>query len=390
MRIQKIQLTNFRNFADESVEFSPRRNLILGSNAQGKTNLLEAIHLLGVGRSHRDRKDANLVRFGSDFYRIEGIFDHIGVRTVIEASYGQDRKRLRLNGKEVKPADLIGLVGVVISSPDDIELIKGAPGFRRTFLDMAISQTSREYLLNLQHYARALAQRNKLLRAFQERRARTADSTAWDRRLIEAGAMVVRARIKYLAEIAPEVGRNFGFMASGGRPDGGRVDGEQPGGAPSRGGFAVELPYQPKGYRVEAGDDVEKGLTFAINAHREIELARGYSLFGPHVDDFSFLAGGRDIRQFGSEGEQRTAVLALRCAEVSSIERRTGRYPVVLLDDVFAELDERRSTALTALISGFDQIILTSSRSIPLPDDDIHQITVSEGKVEGNGATGKG
>jgi DNA replication and repair protein RecF len=377
LRIKKIHLTNFRNFADEWVEFGPGRNLILGSNAQGKTNLLEAIHILGVGRSHRDRKDANLVSFNEDFYRIEGVFDHIGVRTVIEVSNSAERKRLRLNGKEIKPAELIGLVGVVISSPDDINLIKGSPGLRRTFLDMAISQSSREYLGNLQHYVRALAQRNKLLKAYQERRVPAADATAWDRRLIEAGSRVVMGRVRYLAEIAPEVGRNFDFMARGeGAPCG---EPESPG--------TVELPYQPKGYSLDDGCEAEERLAAALEAHRELEMIRGYSLCGPHVDDFGFLADGRDIRQFGSEGEQRTSVLALRCAEVSAMQRRTGRYPVVLLDDVFAELDEARSTALTALISGFDQILLTSSRLIPLPDDDIHQITVSGGKVGGNGAT---
>jgi DNA replication and repair protein RecF len=396
LRIQKIHLTNFRNFADERVEFGPRRNLIVGSNAQGKTNLLEAIHILGVGRSHRDRKDANLVRFEEDFYRIEGVFDHIGVRTVIEVSNSAERKRLRLNGKEIKPAELIGLVGVVISSPDDINLIKGSPGLRRTFLDMAISQSSREYLGNLQHYVRALAQRNKLLKGYQERRVRAADSIAWDRRLIEAGAKVVKGRIKYLAEIAPEVGRNFEFMAGGGKPGvGAGTAGEvsraeaagqqETAGAESPG--SVSLPYQPKGYSIDDGGDVEERLEAAIEAYREIEMIRGYSLCGPHVDDFRFLAGGRDMRQFGSEGEQRTSVLALRCAEISAMQRRTGRFPVVLLDDVFAELDEARSTALTALISGFDQILLTSSRLIPLPDDDIHQITVSGGKVGGDGAT---
>jgi len=393
LRIQKIHLTNFRNFADEWVEFGPRRNLIMGSNAQGKTNLLEAIHILGVGRSHRDRKDANLVRFNEDFYRIEGIFDDIGVRTVIEVSHSGERKRLRLNGKDIKPAELIGLVGVVISSPDDINLIKGSPGLRRTFLDMAISQSSREYLGNLQHYVRALAQRNKLLKAYQERRVRAADATAWDRRLIEAGAKVVGGRIKYLSEIAPEVGRNFDFMAGGGKPAGEGADAHAMTGETSQVKAADESPgsvsllYQPKGYTVDDGGEVEERLAAALEAHREIEMIRGYSLYGPHVDDFRFLADGRDIRLFGSEGEQRTSVLALRCAEVSAMQRRTGRYPVVLLDDVFAELDEARSTALTALISGFDQILLTSSRLIPLPDDDIHQITVSEGKVGGNGAT---
>ena len=149
MRIAKVHLTNFRNFADETVGFGARRNVLLGANAQGKTNVLEAIHVLGVGRSHRDRKDANLVRLGQAYYRIEGIFEDIGVRTAIEVAYADDRKRIRINGKEARPSDLIGLVGVVISSPDDIDLVKGAPRFRRQFLDIAILTPFYLFLIHL-------------------------------------------------------------------------------------------------------------------------------------------------------------------------------------------------------------------------------------------------
>jgi DNA replication and repair protein RecF len=199
LRIRKIHLTNFRNFVDVDVEFGERRNLIVGANAQGKTNLLEAIHILGVGRSHRDRKDANLVRFDEAFYRIEGVFEHVGVKTKIEASYGEERKRIRINGKEARPVDLVGLVGIVISSPDDIDLMKGGPGFRRTFLDMAISQMSKEYLVTLQRYVRALTQRNNLLRAAQERRVDASEAGTWTRSVVELGAAVVRRRVAYLS-----------------------------------------------------------------------------------------------------------------------------------------------------------------------------------------------
>lgn len=374
MRIQRIHLTNFRNFIDADVEFGRRRNIILGGNAQGKTNLLEAVHMLGVGRSHRDRKDLNLVRFGESFYRIEGDFEHIGVKTTVEISYGEDRKRIRLNGKDARPADLIGVVGVVVSSPDDIDLVKGSPGFRRTFLDMALSQVSREYLKNLQRYVRALAQRNRLLKAALGGGPDTAQVAAWDRSLIEAGARIVAARLAYLGDIRASVEKNFGLIS----------------GHPTE----TDLVYETKGYRAErvpeaaesGGADalawIADGLRGALVRHRELELARGYTLFGPHVDDFRFLSDGRDIRQFGSEGEQRTAVLALRCAEVSAMERKTGRYPIVLLDDVFAELDHERSQALTALISDYDQIVLTSSRPAPQEDADIHQITIVGGRIE--------
>ncbi len=366
LRICKIHLTNFRNFQDEIVEFGPRRNLLLGANAQGKTNVLEAIHMLGVGRSHRDRKDANLVGFGEAYYRVEGVFEHIGVRTTIEVGYSEERKRIRINGKEAKPSDLIGLVGVVVSSPDDIDLIKGSPGFRRQFLDIAISQISREYLASLQKYVRTLAQRNRLLKAIQTGRAQPAETVVWDRSLVASGAAIVDARLRFLDDIRPEVEADFSAI-SGAK-------------------MVMNLTYDPKGYELGGDDDTAQLLAQAVKAQREIEFARGYTLVGPHVDDFCLLAQGRDIRRFGSEGEQRTGVLALRCAEVMAMKTKTGRYPIVLLDDVFAELDDARTKALTALISDYDQIILTSSRPAPDKADDLWSISIADGRVEAGGS----
>jgi DNA replication and repair protein RecF len=365
LRVCKVHLTNFRNFRDETIEFGPRRNLLLGANAQGKTNVLEAIHILGVGRSHRDRRDANLVRFGETYYRVEGVFEHIGVRTTIEMAYGEDRKRIRINGKEARPSDLIGLVGVVVSSPDDIDLIKGAPGFRRQFLDIAISQISREYLASLQKYVRSLAQRNRLLKAIQMGRARPSDTAAWDSTLVVSGAAVVDARLRFLDDIRPEVEANFSAI-SGSRT-------------------RIDLTYDSKGYKPGSGDTADL-LAGAVEAQREAEIARGYTVVGPHVDDFRLLAQERDIRRFGSEGEQRTGVLALRCAEVTAMKAKTGRYPIVLLDDVFAELDDGRTKALTALISDYDQIILTSSRPAPERADDLWSISIANGRVEVGGS----
>lgn len=362
MRIERITLTNFRNFSSAAVEFGPRRNLVLGPNAQGKTNLLEAIHILCVGRSHRDRKDENLVRFGETFYRIEGAIEHIGVRTTIEVAYGDERKRIRVNAKETRPANLIGLTPVVASSPEDIDLIKRSPAYRRTFLDMALSQLGREYLVTLQQYMRALAHRNVLIRQRQEGRVSRSEADVWDKAVVDLGERIVTARIAFLAEMEPKVGESFSAMS----------------GAPA----GAQLIYEPRGYGLEGGaSGVREGLTAALEATRHLELVRGFTLFGPHVDDFKFLCDGRDIRLFGSEGEQRTAVLALRCAEVSLIRAKAGYYPIVLLDDVFAELDEARSRALTSLISNFDQILLTSSRGAPLAEGDIEEIIVAEGRI---------
>ena len=365
MRILKIHLTNFRNFRDESLEFGPKRNLLLGANAQGKTNVLEAIHLLGVGRSHRERKDANLLSFGETYYRVEGVFEDIGVRTTIEVAYSEERKRIRINAKESRPADLIGLVGVVVSSPEDIELVKGGPGYRRQFLDIAISQISKGYLAALQKYVRALAQKNRLLKAVQAGRAPVSDTAVWDRAMVTNGAVIVDGRLKFLEDIRKEVQANFGEI-SGTKTE-------------------IGLTYEARGYRAGDGDTGEL-LAAAVSDQRDIEVARGYSLVGPHVDDFRMLAGERDIRRFGSEGEQRTGVVALRCAEVTVMKATTDRYPIVLLDDVFAELDDARTAALTALISDYDQIVLTSSRPAPEKVSDLWTISIADGRAEVGGA----
>ncbi|MFZ1948148.1 MAG: DNA replication and repair protein RecF [bacterium] len=374
MRIERIGFTNFRNFDRVEVPFGDRSTLVVGANAQGKTNLLEGIHILCVGRSHRDRRDQNLVRFGETFYRVEGVFQHIGVRTTVEVAFGQengeDRKHIKINSKEARPASLIGLAPVVISSPDDIDLIKRSPHYRRTFLDMALSQVSKEYLTNLQRYNRALAHRNVLLKRAAEGGRAGADTGVWDQALADLGTAIVEARLAFLADVRPTVEANFGVMS----------------GKATR----IDLGYEPRGYALEGGGrpaepraaSVAEGLRAALAATRQMELVRGFTLVGPHVDDFGFACDGRDIRVFGSEGEQRTAVLALRCAEVTVMRETIGYHPVVLLDDVFAELDEGRSRALTALISGFDQIVLTSSRPGPVADGEINRITVAEGRLD--------
>jgi DNA replication and repair protein RecF len=220
---------------------------------------------------------------------------------------------------------------------------------------------SKEYLVTLQRYVRALTQRNNLLRAAQERRVDASEANTWTRSVVELGAAVVRRRVAYLKEIVPRVAADFAAISGKGSD--------------------IQLAYDPRGYHMDAGTDVEIALAAALEAQSEIEVRRGYTLYGPHVDDFKFFSDGRDIRQFGSEGEQRTAVLALRCAEVHVMGEHMGRYPLVLLDDVFAELDEARAGALTALISKFDQIVLTSSRPGRLVDDDMHRITITGGRI---------
>jgi DNA replication and repair protein RecF len=295
------------------------------------------------------------------------VFDHIGVRTTIEVAYNADGKRIRVNGKNARTSDLIGLAAGVITSPDDIDLIKGGPQLRRRFLDIAISQTSRDYLRTLQQYVRALAQRNVLLRDARDRGERP-KTEVWDTALVDNGSRVVAMRYGFLEFLGPRVEANFSLIS----------------GSSSKTG----LVYDPRGYSPEGEADagqVASALRNALEKTRDSEIGRGYTMVGPHVDDFRFLAGGRDLRQFGSEGEQRTAVLSLRCAEAGAIEERLEKAPIVLLDDIFAELDDSRAAALISLISGFDQIVLTSSRQSPLGAEKVHRIHVKDARVTYDG-----
>ncbi len=364
MHIKKIRLTNFRNFVDVTVSFSQGPNLIVGENGEGKTNLLEAIHLLAIGRSHRERRDANLIRFGAGYYRVEGHFFSNDLKWIVEIGFDGDRKLIKINGKEAKPSELIGLVGIVVSAPDDIEIIKGSPMRRRSFLDMAISQIDKQYLVTLQRFHRILVQRNTLLKSSQSNADSRRQIQAWDEKLVEAAAFLVEKRLEYIGLLTPKFEDNLRTIV-------GRS-------------IKAKIVYFPKGYALDErlGLALKKGLE---RVH-QIEIARGYTLVGPHCDDVQFDIDGRNLRVFGSEGEQRSAVIALKCAEADTLIERARRSPILLLDDVFAELDERRSQALSALISKFDQIILTSSRGPQISQDAVNILRVEGGRVVQHGA----
>ncbi|MGQ9809754.1 MAG: DNA replication/repair protein RecF [bacterium] len=359
MHIRKIRLTNFRNFTDVTVWFSKGPNLILGNNGEGKTNLLEAIHLLGLGRSHRERKDANLMKLGTGHYRVEGQFLSKDLNWIIEVGFDGDRKVIKVNGKEAKPTELIGLVGIVVSAPDDIDIIKGSPSLRRSFIDIAISQIDREYLITLQRYQRILNQRNTLLRSSQIRPDLGREIRTWDNKLIEAGSILIEKRIEYIRLLTPIFERNLRTVAER--------------------SLRASVVYVPKGYRLD--QRVDEALRKELERLRDFEIARGYTLAGPHSDDLCFSVDGKDLRVFGSEGEQRSAVIALKCAEADLLISQVHRPPILLLDDVFAELDERRSEAVGALISKFDQIILTSSREAEVTWGALNVIRIKEGSV---------
>ena len=293
MIVEKLHLNSYRNIEDASLEFSERFNFITGRNAQGKTNLLEAIHIFSLGRSFRTRRSTELLRFGSEhfFLRLTGRSD-TGVGFRLEM--GQERSgrtRLSINGKQMKGvSEIIGFMPSVIFTPGDVELSAGPPAGRRTYLDYTAAQVSPGFLADLKEYRQALKQRNSLLRSAAV--GGTLDGTqleAWDEAFARKGAAVVEGRIEMLGVIAERAREIFSEVL-------GRRDG-------------LELEYRCS-YDPEAGG--EDALRAALIAARESERRRGYTLAGPHYDDVTMRIDGEEVRRYASQGRRRLLAVVLK------------------------------------------------------------------------------
>jgi DNA replication and repair protein RecF len=356
--LTRLRLRDFRNFADQVLEIPPQGAAIVGDNGQGKTNLLEAIYYLEIFRSFRGAPDEQLVRFGEEVFRVEGRVEEAGdggrVRTVAAAfDRRARRKKVTVDGAEPERlGDALGEVGAVVFSPGDVELVAGGPGVRRRFLDIVLSLAEPGYLAALQRYRQALFQRNSALRAGSPR----ALVEVWDEALVGAGARVSAARVGWVRTHEGAFSAHYA-----------RVAGGQPG----------WMAYAPSAAGVgEAAGEAQAAVALreALERSREREARRGMTLVGPHRDDLRFTAAaGADgapleLRTYGSGGQQRTGAIALRMVEAETIHAARGRRPLVLLDDVFAELDPGRSQRIVDWIEGEEevgQVVLTS----PKPTD---------------------
>jgi DNA replication and repair protein RecF len=328
---------------------------IVGDNGQGKTNLLEAVYYLEIFRSFRGAPDEQLVRFGEEVFRIEGrMEDDEGRSRSVSAAFDRRgrKKKVAVNGAEPERlGDGLGQVGAVIFSPSDVELVSGGPGGRRRFLDIVLSLAEPGYLHALQRYRQALFQRNTLLRQNRPRSM----VELWDAGLVAAGSRVAAARAAWVREHARSFAEHYARVA---------------GGHPGHMAYASSAP--------ELGEaatpaDVAAAFAEALAKNADREQRRGMTLVGPHRDDLRFTIDGADggaleLRTYGSGGQQRTAAIALRMVEAETIHAVRGREPIILLDDVFAELDPGRSQRIVDWIEneeGGGQVLLTS----PKPTD---------------------
>lgn len=310
--------------------------MLYGANAQGKTNLIEAIHLCCVGRSHRTARDMELVKWGSpaaqvtvDAQRRDGPHE-VSVR--MEPS-GKRRKSIKINGSPIQRiGELMGHVSAVLFSPEDLRLIKDGPELRRRFLDMEISQMQPQYFYSLQRYVRALGQRNGLLRALQEKRDAALLDTldAWDALLVESGAQVIERRIRYLQKLAEAAAETHASLTGGKE--------------------TLRIQYV-------GGAENQEALEGLLRASRNEDMRRGGTSVGPHRDDYKVLLGGHDARAYASQGQQRTAALSIKLAEIEVMRSELSESPVLLLDDVMSELDVDRRRMLLGRLGAIQTLI---------------------------------
>ncbi len=378
--IGQLTLRNYRNFEHLVCEFPEAGVAIIGPNGAGKTNLLEAIYYLEVFRSFREARDRDLVRFGEGVFRLEA--EVAGSSTVASIAAAYDRqqriKKVVIDAQEVERVSSgIGALGVAVFRLEDAEIIRGGPTNRRRFLDVTLSVNDPVYLAALQRYRSLLAQRNEALR----RGARSEEVEAWTEGLIDAGAQVTASRENWVCEGADRYTAHYERISGG---DKAHLD------------YASSIrssdPERNSGSDADSGTQVvhwAERFRRALVATAERERRRGVTLVGPHRDEIRFPVdadeGARDLRGYGSSGQQRTAALALRLLEADRLRERLGREPVYLLDDVFAELDEGRSERLLALLeSGRDgQVILTAPKpsDVTLRGGDLERWRISNGAL---------
>jgi DNA replication and repair protein RecF len=362
MRLIDLELNNFRNMEDTRLEFSPAVNLITGRNSQGKTNLLEAIYLFSLGRSFRTMNRTEMIRFREKhFYLKITAESDTGIRNVFEIGIARSgESRIRIDGERVSGfSRVIGRVPGVLFTADDVELVSGSPGQRRSFIDYTASQISEEYLETLRDYHRALRQRNAQLKSNEAEAGREMARTLGTV-LAEKGERVVAGRRELLADIEESSKELLEEIFPG--------------------GLGLRMEYVSS--VAEAEGSYSDRLGGILERRMEEDIRRGYTSAGPHRDDIRITADQLEMRKFGSQGRKRLVAIVMKIAQAGIINRRKGEKPVVLLDDIFSELDRGVESRVEGFISRQYQNFITSPRPVQLTaGDEIRSFSIEGGVI---------
>ncbi len=367
MYIEELELKNFRSYDSLSITFEDKVNVILGENAQGKTNLLESIYVLAMAKSHRTSNDKDLIRWDKEYAKIRGRLNKDTSSFPMDLIISRKGKKAKMNHiEQSRLSQYVGNMNIVMFAPEDLHLVKGSPQGRRRFIDMEIGQVSSVYLHNMNRYQKILRQRNRYLKQLQLQRE--TDLTMLEvltDQLIEYAVKIIVKRIEFVD-----------LLEKWAKPIHSSISRERE---------ALQIKYKPS---IEVSDTAD--LSIITNAFKEKfskikkrEIDRGVTLVGPHRDDLLFFINDYNVQTFGSQGQQRTTALSVKLAEIELIHSEIGEYPILLLDDVLSELDDYRQSHLLNAIQGKVQTFVTTT-SVEGIDHDTLNIAATYEVVSGS------
>lgn len=331
MIIKSLELADFRNYENLNISFDKGTNILYGDNAQGKTNILEAIYVSATTKSHKGSKDKEIVNFNKEEAHIRTYLEKEDVEYRVDMHLRSNKsKGIAIDGQKIKKAaDILGLLNIVFFSPEDLSIIKNGPAERRRFADMELCQLDNFYLYNLNNYNKIINQRNKLLKDMYFNPGLKETLNIWDSQLVSFGSKIIERREIFAEQLCEIIG-DIHSKLSGGKEE-------------------LIVKYEP--------DVLIENFESKMKENQEKDIKTKVTSTGPHRDDFSFIVNGIDIRKYGSQGQQRTAALSLKLSEIELVKRMTKDTPVLLLDDVLSELDSNRQNYLLNSIGDIQTII---------------------------------
>ena len=360
MKVEKVVLQNFRNYKEQEITFLDGLNVICGLNASGKTNLMESIFVAAIGRSPRTKNEKEMIRMGEDrayiHLDLEKKYRSHKINVEIDKTEG---KKISVDGAKIsRLGELIGLLAVVYFSPDELKMIKEAPQERRRFMDLSLSQESKPYYVALSKYNNLLQQRNKLIKTVDYAEF-SQTAFIWENQMADVAADIILKRRTFIEKIG-NIANDYHFKIAGENED-------------------ISLIYEPC-VEGEDRDTLRAALSAKLEESHQKDYELGYTSVGIHREDFNITSKGIDLRKFGSQGQQRTAALVIKLAEIEYYYKESGEKPVLLLDYVLSELDERRRTALLEATAGTQTLITCTEFNEKVTD--YHKISIHKGCLE--------
>lgn len=358
MYIKSIELRNFRNYDNQIINFGSNINVLIGKNAQGKTNILEGIFMCAIGKSPRTAKDKELIKWRSNFAKVTLELIKNKTQKKIEVFIFEDQnKTIKINSLAIKKmGELMGNLNAIYFSPDELKLVKDSPDQRRKFMDIDLCQFDKNYFYNLNKYNQILVQRNKLLKTSLSKKSLADTVYIWNEQLATVGAKIIMDRIALIEKLKVYCNNAQKYL----------TDNKE----------TLDLSYV--GMVASDEETIKKMLMVEYEKTLDKDMQLGYTTVGPHRDDLKIMVNGIDIRHFGSQGQQRTVALSLKLGELEVFKDRLGEYPVLLLDDVLSELDGTRQLKLLEKVQNIQTIITCTDFDFRFPCD---KFTIENGKI---------